>query len=157
MLRNVPFEHPDIMRDRQNDVLCSLVTNPANIQVSGIRERGLNAMSRILIIFTCLWLPGSAAKSQAIYKTPHGAKYHLGSCRSVKNVAQKISLADAVAAGLAPCKICHPPVSQATQSLANKAAGQSAVTSQCLGSTKAGTRCKHRTSIANGYCYQHQP
>ena len=34
--------------------------------------------------------------------------------------------------------------------------GQS-TTVQCKGTTKAGTRCKHMTSIANGYCYQHQP
>jgi hypothetical protein len=30
-------------------------------------------------------------------------------------------------------------------------------TEQCKGLTKKGTRCKHYTSNANGYCYQHQP
>ena len=31
------------------------------------------------------------------------------------------------------------------------------VTVQCKGLTKSGTRCKHMTRIANGYCFQHQP
>ncbi|WP_350028985.1 DUF5763 domain-containing protein [Flavobacterium terrisoli] len=30
-------------------------------------------------------------------------------------------------------------------------------TVQCKGTTKKGTRCKHMTSIANGYCFQHNP
>jgi hypothetical protein len=29
-------------------------------------------------------------------------------------------------------------------------------TTQCFGLTKAGTRCKNMTRIANGYCFQHQ-
>lgn len=30
-------------------------------------------------------------------------------------------------------------------------------TVQCKGTTKKGTQCKHMTSIANGYCFQHNP
>jgi hypothetical protein len=38
----------------------------------------------------------------------------------------------------------------------NKPRAQS-ISVQCNGLTKKGTRCKHNTSIANGYCFQHQP
>jgi len=37
----------------------------------------------------------------------------------------------------------------------HKAQGQNN-TVQCKAYTKAGTRCKHQTSIGNGFCYQHQ-
>jgi len=75
----------------------------------------------------------------------------------VENVSEKISQAKANDLGLEACKICKP--SQGfTQNLIskNKAQGQKQ-TVQCKGQTKAGTRCKHMTSIANGYCFQHNP
>ena len=101
-----------------------------------------------------LLLLSTGAKAQTVYKTPSGAKYHLASCRMVNNVSTEISVADAVAQGLGPCKICRPPV------VGGAATGkQKGVTNtvQCKGMTKKGTRCKHMTSIANGYCFQHNP
>lgn len=95
-------------------------------------------------------------KAQTVYKTPSGAKYHLATCRMVKNVSERLSVSEAVKLGLEPCKICLPQNIITTVISANKAQGQN-TTVQCKGLTKAGNRCKHMTSIGNGYCYQHQP
>ncbi|WP_375299960.1 DUF5763 domain-containing protein [Niastella sp. OAS944] len=103
-----------------------------------------------LLLFSLL------ANSQSIYKTPYGKKYHLGNCRSVKNVSEKITPAQAIESGLEPCKICKPNINQLRLSSENKAVGESRSV-QCKGLTKKGTRCKHTTHIANGYCFQHQP
>jgi len=103
-----------------------------------------------------LLLISASVKAQTVYKTPSGAKYHLATCRMVKNVSEEITIAKAKDLGLEPCKICNPQNIYTSGSSTNKAQGQS-VTVQCKGTTKAGSRCKHMTSIANGYCYQHQP
>lgn len=109
---------------------------------------------QILLYFLFLSLTTTAQK---IYKTPSGAKYHLGSCRMVENVSEEISFQRAAELGLAPCKICKPTDYKAMGlTSSNTARGQN-VTVQCHGITKKGTRCKHMTSIANGYCFQHNP
>ena len=95
-------------------------------------------------------------KAQTVFKTPSGAKYHLASCRMVKNVSEEISIGRAKELGHQPCKICQPDNINAQTPIVHKAQGQS-TTVRCNGLTKAGSRCKHMTSIANGYCFQHQP
>lgn len=107
---------------------------------------------RILILL----LFALSANGQSIYKTPSGKKYHLGTCRMVENVSEKITPEKAKELGLEPCKICKPVISALRFSTENKAVGKSK-TVQCGGTTKSGARCKHKTSIANGYCFQHQP
>src|SRR6187399_1908284 len=112
-------------------------------------------MKQILPVLTFLLISFSL-KAQKVYKTPSGAKYHLATCRTVKNVSEEITITKARELGLEPCKICKPPDISSSNTSVNKAQGQGA-TIQCRGTTKAGTRCKHMTSIANGYCFQHQP
>ncbi len=107
-----------------------------------------------IIIFLLLSV---SAKAQIVYKTPSGTKYHVADCHMVKNVSQKISLEKARELGLVACKICKPFVSYAKQLPAPKYTQGENTTAQCKGLTKAGNRCKHKTSIGNGYCYQHQP
>ena len=109
-------------------------------------------MFRLLILL----LLSISAKAQEVYKTPSGAKYHLATCRMVKNVSEKITLAEAAKLGLAPCKICAPVFIAGAIQKPKVTQGQSG-TVQCSGKTKAGNRCKHMTGIGNGYCYQHQP
>lgn len=96
--------------------------------------------------------------AQNVYKTPYGKKYHLKSCRMVENVSkQLVGGSDISNYGLDPCKICKPPTPsniRSSNSEANKAVGEKESV-QCKGTTAAGTRCRHSTSIANGYCYQH--
>lgn len=110
----------------------------------------------MLKILFLLLLPFSL-KAQTVYKTPSGKKYHLATCSSVKNVSQEISKAQARELGLEPCKICKPENIYASSSPAVPKAQGVSNTVQCKGMTKSGNRCKHMTSIANGYCYQHQP
>jgi hypothetical protein len=112
-------------------------------------------MKKVLPILILLLLSLSS-KAQKVYKTPSGAKYHLATCHTVKNVSEEITISKAKELGLQPCKICKPPDISSSNASANKAQGQGA-TVQCKGTTKAGTRCKHMTRIANGYCFQHQP
>lgn len=107
-------------------------------------------------ILTLLLLSASL-QAQVVYKTPSGEKYHLASCRMVKNTSERISLEQAKILGLEPCKICKPPDIYLAGTPEKKPQGQTPATVQCKGLTKSGTRCKHMTRIANGYCYQHQP
>ncbi len=109
-------------------------------------------MLRIIVLL----LFSISVKAQTVYKTPSGAKYHLANCHMVKNVSEGITLDKAAELGLGPCKICRPQSTTVQPLLNNKAQGRGD-TRQCIGITKAGTRCKHMTAIANGYCYQHQP
>jgi hypothetical protein len=88
-----------------------------------------------------------SVNAQTFYKTPSGKKYHLATCHMVKNVSEAITLNEAKELGLEPCKICKPE-SISSETPTKKAKGQDA-TVQCRGLTKAGTRCKHMTSIAN--------
>lgn len=105
-----------------------------------------------------LLLCGIRSQGQDLYKTPSGEKYHLASCRMVVNVSKKLLNNEYLAnSNLQPCKICNPPERQSlvnNYSGNNKAVGESASV-QCHGYTQSGTRCAHKTSIANGYCYQH--
>ncbi|MBK8610472.1 MAG: hypothetical protein IPL84_11185 [Chitinophagaceae bacterium] len=96
-------------------------------------------------------------ESQTVFKTPSGAKYHLASCRMVNNVSKELSVSEAIQLGLEPCKICKPPILQMSSATSQKKANGQSNTVQCRGVTKAGNRCKHMTSIANGYCFQHNP
>lgn len=75
----------------------------------------------------------------------------------VENVAAKVSLQEIQKFKLTPCKICKPPAKHKLQkelTSENKAVGTS-TTVRCKGYTKKGTRCKHKTRLANGFCFQH--
>ena len=102
-----------------------------------------------------LFLLLTTIASAQVYKTPSGEKYHLATCRSVKNVSQELSLSDAVESGLTPCKICKPPVSKSVRLVSAKKAKGESNTVRCKGMTKAGNRCKRMTGIGGGYCFQH--
>jgi hypothetical protein len=109
--------------------------------------------SILLIIVLFVFFHGQA---QSFYKTPSGKKYHLGSCRMVENVSEKISLTEAKRQNLEPCKICQPTASPQNLSSGQQEQGADK-TVQCKGITRSGTRCRHMTRIANGYCFQHNP
>ncbi len=113
--------------------------------------------ARHLIILLVLFCCRVTLQAQTFYKTPYGQKYHTADCRSVKNVSEAIAAKNIPASGLEPCKICKPVFVVSKSSETKKPAGEARNTVQCKGITKAGNRCKHNTSIANGYCYQHQP
>lgn len=95
--------------------------------------------------------------SQTVYKTPSGKKYHLATCKSVENVSSQLNISEAIAIGLEPCKICKPPSIDTKIKLAPNIPRGENNTQQCKGLTKKGIRCKHMTSLGNGYCFQHNP
>ena len=96
-----------------------------------------------------------------VYKTPSGKKYHLESCNHVNNVSTRLTIEEAVNKfGLTPCKRCKPPIlgglGIASVKGKDKSVGACATT-QCNGLTKQNLRCKHKTKLCNGYCFQHNP
>ncbi len=113
-------------------------------------------MKKIVVLFLFV---SSFVTAQNLYKTPSGRRYHLASCRMVKNVSSKVTIDDIKRFRLTPCKICKPRyyVTQSNRfsSFRNKSVGVSNTT-RCKGRTKRGTRCKHKTRLANGYCFQHK-
>lgn len=113
-------------------------------------------VNKIMLKILSLLLLSVSLKGQMVYKTPSGVKYHLAACRMVKNTSEQITIAAAGELGLQPCKICHPPTVAVLSSSINKAQGEGEIL-QCKGMTKTGSRCRHMTRIANGYCFQHQP
>lgn len=96
--------------------------------------------------------------AQPVYKTPSGSKYHLSSCRMVKNVSSSLSLNIALQSGRTSCGICRPPVRQ-TLGIISKPKKTAGVNSenQCYGKTQKGLRCKRTTRIGNNFCFQHIP
>jgi hypothetical protein len=119
----------------------------------------MNAKYYLSIIF---FFVSIITNSQSVYRTPSGTKYHLSTCRMIKNVSHKISYKQAAELGLLPCKICSPRDATAqgfarkTKVGSKEAKGESK-TKQCIGQTKKRMRCKHRTRNVNGYCAQHDP
>lgn len=110
-----------------------------------------------------------AVHAQTVYKTPSGKKYHTATCRYVKNVSQKMTIAEVQRIGLDPCSQCNPNGQQtrtlvSTESSSqsrlgikpNEAKGSLTTSVQCKGLTKAGVRCKRKTKNVNGYCFQHE-
>lgn len=113
-------------------------------------------MGKFIIFLFSLSFISSTLKAQDVYKTPYGKKFHTVTCRMVQNVSQKITVEQALVMNLDPCKFCHPYTPHTVKTISHSPAGENR-TVQCKGYTKSGTRCKHMTSIANGYCYQHNP
>jgi hypothetical protein len=108
-----------------------------------------------LIITLILFLTTNAVTAQKVYITPSGAKYHTAICKMVNNTATKLDVSDAILKGYAPCKICKPVTTAIP--ISGKVGKGTSNSTRCNRITKAGTRCKHKTSIGNGLCYQHQP
>ncbi|MCD7917318.1 MAG: hypothetical protein LUF84_02500 [Clostridiales bacterium] len=52
---------------------------------------------------------GDSGEDILVYITASGEKYHLSTCRYVKDGGIEISLAEAQAQGYEPCKVCCPP------------------------------------------------
>ena len=104
--------------------------------------------------FFILFIVTIQVQAQSFYKTPSGKKFHTATCRMVENVSTKVSAQEIKTIGLGRCKICKPAFLGVSNSFQNKAVGKSNSV-RCNGYTKKGTRCKHTTRLANGYCYQH--
>ncbi len=112
----------------------------------------MRSFSNLFFLFSFIFV-----SSQTVYYTPSGQKYHTENCRMVKNVSNKTDLNSALEKGLTACKICQPVSTLAIAGSGKKKISGIEATVQCRGTTKSGTRCKHKTSIGNSFCFQHQP
>lgn len=52
---------------------------------------------------------GQDGGSVTVYITKTGSKYHRGDCSALKSSKIEITLAEALAQGYEPCKLCDPP------------------------------------------------
>jgi hypothetical protein len=77
-----------------------------------------------LVVFLCLLVsvpvvvvpfqqpapqPQVQNKTQTVYVTRTGKRYHRDGCRYLSSSRIPMSLKDAKAKGYTPCKVCHPP------------------------------------------------
>ncbi len=115
---------------------------------------------RTIFLSIILTLFSVSSFAQSVYKTPSGNKYHLAKCKHVNNVSLQMTVDEAIKNyHLRPCKVCKPPVPNEAiflHSGKNKAVG-SCETARCKGKTKEQLRCKRRTRLCNGFCFQHNP
>ena len=81
-------------------------------------RRLLAALSLSLVLLCPVALPSAAQqspaasqdpKTQTVYVTRTGKKYHRDGCRSLAQSKLPLSLKDAKAKGYTACKVCHPP------------------------------------------------
>lgn len=84
------------------------------------------------------------AKTEQVYITNTGKKYHLESCRFVAQSKIPKDKALAVKEGFKPCDTCKP----------NQTTGTTAEV-QCSGKTQEGKRCKRMVSSGK-FCHQHK-
>lgn len=122
-------------------------------------------MKKYVFLLTLLLL-AFICQAQTVYKTKTGSKYHVQTCHYLKSYIQT-TVAEAQAEGLSPCSVCSPSARSSSNSLnayQNSESGKSLNTYssststesvQCSGTTKAGARCKRKTTSSNGRCYQH--
>ena len=129
-----------------------------------------------VLLITSLIFYGQTLKSQTVYITKTGKKYHSEGCRSLSKSSIPININDAKKKGYTPCSLCSPDkaaqstskstdpgkIDKKVQSTPDNKTNQIAPTestksvkTQCTAITKKGTRCSRMTSSPNGKCWQH--
>ncbi len=108
-----------------------------------------NNILLVSILFLCTNL-----KAQ-FFTTPYGKKYHRGDCKLVERNSYESSESAAKSKNKQPCKICLPNHFGSGGGNIKDEPVDKCERVQCSGITKKGTRCKHKTTICNGLCYEH--
>lgn len=127
----------------------------------------------ILLYFFATVQPIQAqtTESKKVFITRTGEKYHTSNCRYIKQSGKEVELDEAVKS-YTPCSVCKPPKKESSNSVVPATSAVPAKTTtvvpakqsssprttssvQCSGATKAGNRCKRKTTASNGRCYQH--
>lgn len=115
----------------------------------------------LIVLYSCTKV--DVTEVQSVYRTPHGSKYHIYTCRMVENTSAELTVEEAVEQGFTPCSFCDPPaLGQSgnnfdSLTISHTMPGEKKVSTQCLGLTQKGERCMHSTKNTNGYCSQHNP
>lgn len=71
----------------------------------------MRKVALIATILTCIAISQSTlAQGTTVFVTQHGKKYHRIGCREIRHSVGivKMSIKDAKAKGLTPCKVCKP-------------------------------------------------
>jgi hypothetical protein len=99
-------------------------------------------MKKSLALCTFFLAIAFTAKSQTVYASEKGEKYHTADC-NLSGDATGMKLADAKKAGKSQCDICKPlqPTKERLE--------------RCTGKTADKTRCKRMTASKSKRCYQH--
>lgn len=113
-------------------------------------------LTALLFAFIC-----QHSAAQVVYITPSGNKYHTATCRYVKNVSNKLTLAEVNKQGLTACSQCIKKTDIKLQGITlgikpGEAKGTNKQSHQCRAMTKAKQRCKRTTKNVNGFCFQHE-
>jgi len=101
------------------------------------------ALMAMLLLFTT-----ADVFSQTVYTTRTGEKYHADGCQYLSKSKIETTLDQAKKNGYTACSVCKPGG-------ATKAVIKTSTSVQCSGTTKAGARCKRKTTSSTGRCYQH--
>ena len=122
----------------------------------------------LLVLVPLFFLMACPSSSQNVFVTPSGKKYHRATCRHVDNTYASLpSTAEAEKRGYTACKHCNPSATKPDnlQEILDKKSSYQIdnidvevlleYSTQCLGYTKLGLRCLHKTRNTNKYCYQH--
>ncbi len=123
---------------------------------------------KILVLFISLSFVTNTI-AQTVYVTKTGEKYHLEHCHYLKYSKREIKLKSAIDAGYGRCSVCKPSSKNSASNKSNSISPSkssrkihstsvkktSSTSTQCMGTTKSGNRCKRKTKSASGRCYQH--
>jgi micrococcal nuclease len=82
------------------------------------------AVAALLILFS-LFVPlvsigaesDSGARSQSVWASHTGAKYHRQDCSTLRGASFRLDLQEALQRGLEPCKVCEPPQLESGQGI----------------------------------------
>tara|TARA_R110002072_G_scaffold30097_12_gene94439 strand:+ start:7532 stop:7918 length:387 start_codon:yes stop_codon:yes gene_type:complete len=126
----------------------------------------LNNKALQFFLLTALLLITFQLQAQTVFITKTGAKYHKESCRYAKT-GWASDLAAAKKKGLTACLVCKPSSSETGQTKPlplssgeskaepKKQTQPPQASSQCIATTKAGTRCSRKSAAGSSYCWQH--
>ncbi|WP_188606584.1 hypothetical protein [Aquaticitalea lipolytica] len=118
----------------------------------------MNFIKVVIFIFCLSYACDMPA--QNVYVTKTGTKYHKETCHFLKNSKKEITYEKAIERGFDACSVCKPrkEVSD-SQSISSEnsltTTNRNTTSTQCLGKTKSGARCKRMAKSTSGKCYQH--
>ncbi|MBO1318336.1 hypothetical protein [Acanthopleuribacter pedis] len=99
---------------------------------------------------------GGKDKSQTVYITKTGEKYHADGCRYLKKSKIIQTKQEAKEKGFDPCSVCFKSNISADKNPASTAQKKSKVSDgRCVARTKKGSRCKRVSSASSSTCWQH--
>ncbi|MBN7817788.1 hypothetical protein [Algoriphagus pacificus] len=114
-----------------------------------------------LLLFTALFFLAFQLQAQTVYITKTGAKFHKETCRYAKT-GWAATLTEAKKRGLTACLVCKPSATENKSTTPTPAKSNTLETkttqntsSQCIATTKAGSRCSRKAASGSKYCWQH--